>query len=108
MDVVKLCMWPKGSRQGERVLAIGTLACISQNQAGQRTYRVRLYKDTAFGGPDGSGDLHDGQIWREGIVGGHVPGRRGGWDLLGGALRLMLGPRLNPYRRIPFSTEGSR
>jgi len=108
MVVVKLCMWPGGRRADERVLSVATLTCLGEARAdapeqgirkGERMYRIRVFKDVAFNGPDGSTDLAEAPVWREGIVRGHVPGRRGGWDLLGGALRLLLGDRLDDYKR---------
>lgn len=97
MVVVKICLWPKGDRTAERVLAVGSLTLIDQAD-GVRTYKARLFKDPAFGGPDGSGDLAGAPVWREGTITGHRPGARGGWDLLGGALRELLGSRLASYR----------
>lgn len=110
MLVVKLCMWPRGDRSKERTLAIGTLACIGQATRsegdvveGERAYRVRLYKDRQFKGPteQAVADRPLAGIWRQGIVRGHLPGRRGAWDLLGGALQVLLGNRLERYTNTP-------
>lgn len=106
MVVVKVCMWPGGDRTRERVLSVAAIDLIGEAtedcprdnvRKGERMYRVRLFKDTSFGGPDGSGDLSSAPLWRRGKVRGHIPGRRGAWDLVGGALRHLLGARLNDY-----------
>lgn len=120
MVVVRAEMWPRGDHLHKRVLALGTLACLGAARydapgmgvrKGERAYRVRLFKDTSFGGPDGSApeQIHlprSRDIWREGLVRGHLPGRRGGWDLLGGALNALLGNRLADYvvaRDLPMA-----
>ena len=108
MIVVKIEMWPKGDASKARVLSIATLARIGVAKAavgvtrvGERAYTVRLLRDVEFGGPDGSDPvaLRAGTVWREGSVRGHTPGvgQRGTWDLLGGALKVLLGNRLNQY-----------
>jgi hypothetical protein len=105
MVVVSLCMWPGGDRARQRVLSVATLSLLGQAAAdrpdlgvlrGERAYRVRLSKDTQFGGPDGL-SLPLAGVWRQGTVRGHLPGPRGGWDLLGGALRCLLHGRLHAY-----------
>jgi hypothetical protein len=105
MVVVKILMWPGGDRARERVLSIATLSLLGQAAAdrpdlgvvrGERAYRVRLFKDTQFGGPDGL-SLPLAGVWHQGTVRGHLPGPRGGWDLLGGALRCLLHGRLDAY-----------
>jgi len=73
------------------------------HRRGERWYRVRLLKGGRFGGPGPDDDprphaVPERQVWKEGWVRGHFPGRRGEWDLIGGALKLMLGSRLNSYR----------
>jgi hypothetical protein len=107
MLVVKICMWPGGDRRREKVLSVGALDCVGIAQkadpdqgvvAGERAYKVRLFKDTAFGGPDGAAGLEHAPVWREGRIRGHIPGSRGTWDLVGGALRELLGERLRPYK----------
>jgi hypothetical protein len=106
MLVVKVCMWPAGDRTKERVLSVAALDCTGQANAdrpdigvrkGERRYRVRLFKDVEFGGPDGSTDLETAPVWRAGYVRGHIPGPRGVWDLVGGALKRILKDRLDPY-----------
>jgi hypothetical protein len=106
MVVVSLCIWPGGDRARERELSVATLSLLGQAAAdrpdlgvvhGGQAYRVRLFKDTQFGGPDGSGELPLSSTWRQGTVRGHLPGPRGGWDLLGGALRCLLHGRLHAY-----------
>lgn len=109
MLVVTFSMWPSGSRKDQRVLSLAALDCIGQARhdapeqgvrMGERAYRVRLFKDVAFGGPDGSGDLDRAPIWRGGRIRGHMPGARGTFDLVGGALKLLLGPRLAAYVQV--------
>jgi hypothetical protein len=104
MLVVKVCMWPGGDRSKERVMSVAAIDLLGQANAdqpdigvrrGERRYRVRLFKDVEFGGPDATGDLVD--VWRSGRVRGHLPGRRGIWDLIGGALKVILKERLDDY-----------
>lgn len=104
MIVVTVQMWPQGAQDRARVLTVGTLALIGQAlrdegdvRKGERLYRVRLYKDTAFGGPEEVPAEGDRRVWREGWVRGHFPGPRGVWDLLGGALRHVLDSRIAGY-----------
>ena len=107
MVVVKIYMWPGGDQSRERLLSQASIACIgeaSQDQGdvrrGERAYRVRLFKDTSFRGPRDGEDLARlprSKVWREGTVRGHRPGQRGAWDLVGGALQVLLGRRLRPY-----------
>ena len=114
MIVVKVLLWPGGDPSQERVEGIGLIDFQGQARAddpasgvkkGERAYRVRLLKMPQFGGPDGSDQgrvqhpaAHD--IWREGYIRGHQPGPRGAWDLLGGALNVLLGSRLRDYKEI--------
>jgi hypothetical protein len=119
MIVIKVCMWPQGDPSKERILSIGTLALVgvakhdapvAQVLKGERAYQVRLFKDTLFGGPDGSDPNRirpaplSRDVWRAGGVRGHMAGPRGAWDLLGGALGTLLGPRLAPY--VSWDTTG--
>ena len=106
MLLVKFLMWPGGDALREHTLSIASLACIGvarQDDAalgirrGERAYHVKLYKDVQFGGPDGTGALQSAPVWREGWVRGHIPGARGISDLVGGALKLLLGRRLSAY-----------
>lgn len=104
MLTVTVQMWPQGAQDRARVLTVGTLALVGQAlrdegdvRKGERLYRVRLYKDTAFGGPAEVPADGDRRIWREGWVRGHFPGPRGVWDLLGGALQHVLGSRIAGY-----------
>jgi hypothetical protein len=105
MLVVKVCMWPGGDRARERVVSVAAIDLLGQAnedrpdigvRKGERRYRVRLFKDVEFGGPDASGDL-PATTWRTGRVRGHLPGRRGVWDLIGGALKVVLRDRLDDY-----------
>lgn len=113
MIVVKVCMWPGGDPAHERVECIGLIDFQAQAKTddaslgvrqGERAYRVRLLKMPQFGGPDGSDPERlraprASDVWREGYVRGHQPGPRGAWDLLGGALAVLLGSRLGGYVR---------
>lgn len=109
MMVLKLYMWPRGRSDRERFLGAALIDCLGQAtkalpeqgiREGERAYRVRLLKMPQFGGPSEeqlTQQPRKRDIWREGFVRGHLPGKRGTWDLLGGALREMLGRRLDPY-----------
>lgn len=106
MMVVRVEMWPQGDAARVYPLSLAALSCIGQANAnapehgvvlGERRYHVRLFKDVAFGGPT-DGPFTERHIWRSGIVRGHLPGKRGVWDLLGGALHHLLGPRLDGYK----------
>lgn len=115
MFVVKLYMWPLGRHTSERFLGVATFSCIGQMPTGERAYNVRLFKAPEYGGP-GPNDVERLQapkqrdVWREGTIRGHFPGRgkRGTWDLLGGALRSMLGSRLDGYRSFVLGQEEER
>ena len=107
MIVVKVCMWPEGDRSRERLLSLAAIDCIGVASVdipaqgivkGERAYRVRLFKDTDYGGPKEGQNLEAASVWRTGYVRGHMPGPRGVWDLLGGALKLVLGDRLSDYK----------
>lgn len=117
MVVVKVCMWPQGDRTKERVLSVAAIDLLGQAnedrpeigvRKGERRYRVRLFKDTSFHGPDGSKDLpvSERALWKHGTVRGHMPGPRGAWDLVGGALRVLLGSRLDDY--VPGESEAPK
>lgn len=107
--ILKLYMWPRGRSDRERFLGAALIDCLGQAakelpeqglREGERAYRVRLLKMPRFGGPSEeqlTQPPRKRDIWREGFVRGHLPGKRGTWDLLGGALREMLGGRLKPY-----------
>lgn len=106
MLVAHFVMWPGGNRDRAYPLSLATftLVGVAREDApalgvrkGERAYDVRLFKDVQFGGPDGTGSLERAPIWRRGSVRGHVPGTRGVTDLVGGALKNLLGPRLAPY-----------
>ncbi len=114
MLVVKVYMWPGGDKTKERLQCQATLDCIGVAnhdddalgvREGERAYRVRLLKGVQFGGPNDDADVRPdlvpaSKVWRQGIVRGHRPnGRpaRGAWDIVGGALKVLLGNRLNPY-----------
>ena len=116
MMVLKVYMWPSGDQSCEYLMAQATfdLQGVAQRdepglgvRKGERAYRVRLLKDTAFGGPQDGVDVNPrltpkSRVWREGRVRGHIVGRRGRaargtWDLIGGALRVLLGSRLDRY-----------
>lgn len=104
MIVTRIYMWPKGAREQARLLSTAALSCIGQAtrdegnvRQGERAYNVRLFKDVEFGGPTDSTDLQTAKVWRSDQIRGHMPGPRGVWDLLGGAMKVVLGNRLNPY-----------
>lgn len=109
MMVLKLYMWPLGHSDRERFLGAALIDCQGQAvkdlpeqgvRRGERAYRVRLLKMPRFGGPSEeqlTQTPRKRDIWRTGFVRGHLPGKRGTWDLIGGALREMLGRRLDPY-----------
>ncbi|MCI0347116.1 MAG: hypothetical protein L0221_17020, partial [Chloroflexi bacterium] len=95
-------------RDAARLLSTAALDCIGVAKRddpvqgvkqGERAYRVRIFKDAQFGGPGLDDDLGHAPVWRQGFVRGHIPGvgRRGTWDLLGGALGVLLKGRLDPY-----------
>lgn len=111
MMVVKVYMWPGGDADAEELLCQATFDCQGEAtrdapelgvRQGERGYRVRLLKGPRFGGPGEGAEVRPQyvqkrKVWKEGFVRGHLPGRRGEWDLIGGALRVLLGSRLNPY-----------
>ena len=116
MLVVKVYLWPGGRRDREELLSQATIDMqgIAHHddpalgvKRGERRYRVRLLKGTRFGGLGDDVDVNPhlvskSKVWREGTVRGHLPGgrgraARGTWDLIGGALKALLGSRLDPY-----------
>lgn len=114
MIVVKIYMWPFGDKSKERLLgqaAIDNRGVAREDDPernivrGERRYGVRIFKGERFGGPgddvDVSGKQPKRTVWKEGTVRGHRPraGRRsrGEWDLVGGALKVLLGNRLDDY-----------
>lgn len=98
MLVVKVEMWPGGDAAKARVISMATWTCLGvARDHGDRGYKVRLFKDADFGGPTVA---PVGEVWREGTVRGHFPGRRGVWDLLAAGLREVVGRRLEGYRAI--------
>lgn len=105
MLVIKAYMWPGGDAKGERYLSGMTLACVGATKDGERAYRVEIMKDTNYGGPENVRPRAPHQIWRGGDVRGHFPGRRGVWDLVGGALKALLHSRLDSYTRGGPSAE---
>ncbi len=107
MVVVHLEMWPGGVESAKYTLGVAKLSLLgvaTTDRAdediirGERVYHCTLYKDTAFGGPATISAAKPSQVWRSGKVRGHLPGPRGIWDLLGGALKGVLGTRLQRYR----------
>lgn len=115
MLVIKIELWPMGREDRKRLWAQGVIDCIGVAKRddpelgvkkGERAYRVRLLKAPRFKGPK-ENEVHDvpkSKVWREGFVRGHIPtkpgrGSRGEWDLLGGALKVLLGNRLADYVR---------
>lgn len=103
MLVVKIYMWPDGDWTRERLVSVGTFGLVNVAKNKVRTYHVRLLKEPRFGGPTDSApparisQPHPRSVWRQGIVTGHRPGPRGAWDLVGGALRVLLDRRLADY-----------
>lgn len=119
MLVVKVYLWPRGDKRRETLLCQATLDLQGQAQhdvpelgvvEGERRYQVQLLKGTQFGGPGAGADVNPGllkksAVWKRGMVRGHRPGGRGRaargvWDLLGGALKVLLGDRLEPYVEV--------
>tara|TARA_B100001989_G_scaffold240807_1_gene206193 strand:- start:749 stop:1207 length:459 start_codon:yes stop_codon:yes gene_type:complete len=102
--LVKIYMVPEGDESRAHLLSQATIDLQGTREDG-RWYRARLLKAPRFGGP-GEGDpvrphlVPEAQTFRSGWVGGHNPNIRGEWDLLGGALRALLGARLDPYRPV--------
>lgn len=114
MMVVKVYMWPGGRQDEERLMAQASFACQGVAKRddpelgvlrGERAYKVRLMKGLQFRGPKDGADLARAPkswVWKEGLVRGHRPHQRGAkargvWDLIGGALGVILGKRLDPY-----------
>lgn len=116
MMVVKVYMWPGGEQEQEYLLAQSTFVCLGEARRdcpargileGERAYDVAVLKGPRFGGPEDGADVRPSaiaprQVWREGRVRGHHPrgpGRhsRGEWDLIGGALKVLLGRRIRTY-----------
>ena len=118
MVVIKAFMWPGGDPSKEQFISAATLTCIGRIPdddrptgliANTRLYRLTILKGVDFGGP-GLESLpttarspHHTDVWRKTHVGGHQPGRRGLWDVLGGALQSALGGRLVDYRKLSKS-----
>ncbi len=93
---VTATMWPLGRQDRAYEMASLWLACQGQDQAtGERSYKVALGKDKAFKGRPRD---PQGPVWRRGFIAGHRAGPRGVWDLVGGALGVLLGSRLHGYR----------
>ncbi len=109
MIAVEVWMWPGGSRARRHLLSVATLVCCGARPDGERAYIVRLLKDATFGGPTTTEtesairDPDARKVWRIGQIRGHYPGARGVWDLLGGALRQLVGDRLGSY--TPLAPE---
>lgn len=115
MVVVKVYLWPQGDQAQEELLGQATLSCVGEAKRddpargvlkGERAYDVQILKAPRYGGPDDGDDVRPsntkGKVWRSGRVRGHLPrgpGRhsRGEWDLIGGALKVLLGGRLRTY-----------
>lgn len=109
MLVVKVYLWPLGDASRARLLSQASISLLGQAgrddpergiRKGERAYRVRIFKDTDYRGPEDGVDVREvpsSKVWREGHVRGHLPGRRGVWDLLGGALQAVIGGRLGDY-----------
>jgi hypothetical protein len=111
MMVLKLEMWPMGRHEKARCIGIATFSLVGLHQATKsRGYDVVLFKAPQFGGP-GPDEVERikarrrKDVWRTGRVAGHTPGvgKRGTWDLIGGALNVLLGRRLQQY----FKAEDS-
>lgn len=104
MMIVKVVMWPGGDASKERILSVATFTCVHADPAtGERSYEARILKDAEF---IHGGSLTDpnfvrspgiSNLWRIRRVGGHVPGRRGTWDLIGAFLAGVLGDRIKGY-----------
>lgn len=120
MMVVKIYMWPGGDESRERLMAHATFSLLGvakhdegDVKKGERIYLVQLLKDVDFGGPQEGGVIRPDQVrkrdvWRDGIVRGHRPPispARGTWDLIGGALKALLGRRLDPYVKTSFEDD---
>ena len=120
MMVVKVYMWPGGDQTREWLMTQATFSLLGRALRdapelgvvrGERSYRVQLLKDTSFGGPADGKDVRPRQlrkrdVWREILVRGHRPGgkgraARGVWDLVGGALGVMLGSRIDTIVEMP-------
>lgn len=101
--VVKAYMWPGGNPDREYFMGAATFALEEIESDGKRAYKVTLLKNPNFGGPVESelAEHYDNprKIWRQGRIRGHAYPQRGAWDLIGGALREMLGSRLRDYKR---------
>lgn len=113
MLVIKVYMWPMGKQALEHLISQATISLQGvarhdegEIKKGERVYLVRLLKGVTYGGPKDGDDLcrpPSSKVWRKGMVFGHRPGgkgaaARGEWDLIGGALKALLGGRLAPYR----------
>jgi len=115
MVVIKAFMWPNGDPSKEQFISAATLTCVGRLPeddpstglaANTRLYRLTILKGESFGGPGlealptKARSPHHSDVWRKAHVGGHRPGRRGLWDVLGGALGSVLGGRLTDYRKL--------
>lgn len=118
MLVVKVEMWPNGDPSKARVLSAATFALEGIQRAAEagggvvRSHAVKILKDADFI-PGGGARFSDSQVyqaptqrdvWKEGRITGHITGRqgphaRGTWDLIGGALKVILGHRLDSYQK---------
>ena len=112
MIVVKVYMWPHGDQAEERLLTQATIDFQGEAKQdgdgivrGERAYRVQLLKETMFNGPREGDEIRPSivsgeKVWKGGFVRGHFPGvgKRGTWDLIGGALKVLLGERLDRYQ----------
>jgi hypothetical protein len=112
MIVVKVYMWPHGDQSEERLLTQATIDFQGEAKTdapgvvrGERAYRVQLLKEVMFNGPREGDEIRPTivsreKVWKGGFVRGHLPGvgQRGTWDLIGGALKVLLGERLDRYQ----------
>lgn len=100
MLVLRVEMWPGGDAAKKHTIGLAALALQGVTPEGVRSYAVKLFKAPEFGGPaTDEALLNTPAVWRQGFVTGHVAGPRGTWDLIGGALKVMLGERLNFYKK---------
>jgi hypothetical protein len=100
MLVLRVEMWPGGDVTKKRTIGLAALALQGVTPEGVRSYVVKLFKAPEFGGPaTDEAVLSDPAVWRQGVVTGHVAGPRGTWDLIGGALKVLLSERLNSYKK---------
>jgi len=105
MLVVKVYMWPQGDSTRERILTAAKFSLQGRDpETGERCYKVEVLKDTSYTKSDWNDDgriyAHPKKdVWKGGFIRGHFPGlgKRGTWDLIGGALKVLLGRRLSNY-----------